>query len=74
MSGVAMATALSAMVPGSRSQKDTQFTMGVGYYEGYSAGAVGAFHYVNDDTYINAGASIGEGGRSAVRAGIAFGF
>ncbi|WP_456393976.1 YadA family autotransporter adhesin, partial [Nitratifractor sp.] len=72
--GTAMATAMSAMIPNPRDHSNTQISVGVGYYEGAAAMALGAFHYINDHLQINVGASISNHGYKAIRGGFTWGF
>ena len=43
-------------------------------YRGATAVAAGAFHYMNNNVLLNAGAAFSEGGERSVRAGVTFGF
>ena len=70
----ALSSALSGMHPNARSDSDTQVSLGVGYYEGESAVAVGAFHYIRDDALINLGVSHSSVGGTMYRGGVTWGF
>jgi len=70
----AMTSAMSALVPNHRIQSDTQFSLGVGTYEGEGAVAMGLFHYVADDVLLNAGVSYANEAGTAARAGVTWGF
>ncbi|WP_457607290.1 YadA family autotransporter adhesin, partial [Nitratifractor sp.] len=73
--GIAMTSAMSAIVPNYRAHGDTQISIGMGNYRGETAIAAGAFHYFNDNVLINIGASYSpNGGGAAIRAGITWGF
>jgi autotransporter adhesin len=69
-----MTSAMSALVPNGRSAKNTQVSLGLGTYEGESAFAIGAFHYVDDDILLNAAVSHSPEAGTAARAGITWGF
>ncbi len=73
-SGFASLAALSALVPNARSAGDTQLSLGTGYYRGTTGFAVGAFHHVNDNILLNAGAAYGGNGSTTFRSGVTFGF
>lgn len=73
-SGFASLAALSALVPNARSAGDTQLSLGTGYYRGTTGFAVGAFHHVNDNILLNAGAAYGGNGSATFRSGVTFGF
>ena len=70
----AMTSAMSALVPNGRSAKNTQVSLGLGNYQGATAFAVGAFHYIDDDVLLNAAVSHEREAGTAVRAGITWGF
>ena len=71
----AMNSAMSALIPNHRSDKDTQLSLGLGTYGGESAIAVGFFHYTNeDDVMFNVAASHSSEAGTAVRAGVTWGF
>jgi len=70
----AMASAMSAMVPNSRTREDSQVSLGLGNYKSETAVAVGVFHYIDDDVLINAGLSYSKEGGVSTRAGVTWGF
>ena len=75
VSGIgAMSSAMSALVPNSRIEEDTQISAGFGYYDSQVAIAAGLFHYVNDDVLLNAAASYAKESGVAARAGITWAF
>jgi hypothetical protein len=71
-----MSAAMSALVPNDRAAGNTQISLGLGTYDGATAGALGLFHYVNDNILLNAGAAADFSGDGEVagRAGITIGF
>ncbi len=73
-SGFASLAALSALVPNARSAGDTQLSLGTGYYRGTTGFAVGAFHHLNDNVLLNAGAAYAGNGSATFRSGVTFGF
>ncbi|MCL1891684.1 MAG: YadA-like family protein [Alphaproteobacteria bacterium] len=75
-SGFAGLAAMSALVPNARSSGDTQISIGTGGYRDAFGVALGAFHYINNGTLVNVGASYATGDKANVswRAGITFGF
>ena len=72
--GFAATAALAALVPNARSANDTQISIGTGAYRDQVGFAVGAFHYVNDNILLNAGAAYGGSENAMVKAGITFGW
>ena len=56
-SALAGAAALSALVPNARGKGDTSLSFGAGTYRDQYGIAAGAFHYINDNVLLNAGAS-----------------
>ena len=70
----AMGSAMSALVPNGRSDKNTQVSLGLGTYKGETALAIGAFHYVDDDILLNAAVSHAQESGTSARAGITWGF
>jgi len=70
----AMTSAMSALIPNGRSDKDTQVGLGLGNYEGETAFALGLFHYVNDDLVLNAAVSRSNEVGTATRIGMTWGF
>ena len=73
-SGFASLAAMSALVPNARVAGDTQIAVGTGYYRGTTGFALGAFHHVNDNVLLNAGASYGGNGAAVFKGGVTFGF
>lgn len=71
-SGLATVTALTALHPNPRAQGRTQVAVGTGMYRDNVAGAVGIFHYINDNTMLSAGASYGGNHEFAGNVGITF--
>ena len=69
-SGMAQMAAMSALVPNARAHGNTQISVGTGAYQGQTAAAVGAFHWVNDNLLLNAGVSYGNSNNVAYRAGL----
>lgn len=53
----ALAMAIAQISPNSRSQGNTQVSVGVGHYEGSNAVAAGMFHYINDNVFLRASVS-----------------
>ena len=73
-SGFASSAALSSLVPNARAAGNTQVSASTGYYDGKVGGAVGVFHYVNDNVLVNAGVSYAGDESLMARAGVTFGF
>ena len=73
-SGFASLAAMSSLVPNARSAGDTQIAVGAGYYRGTTGLAIGAFHHINDNVLLNAGASYGGNGAAVFKGGVTFGF
>ena len=73
-SGFASLAAMSALVPNARVAGDTQIAVGTGYYRGTTGFAIGAFHHVNDNVLLNAGASYAGNGAAVFKGGVTFGF
>lgn len=71
--GLAANNALAGLVPLDHTHK-TQLSAAMGGYGSNQALAVGAFHYINDSTLLNAG--VGYGGNSSLsyKVGVTFGF
>ena len=72
--GFAAAAAMSALVPNARAAGDTQIAVGTGNYRDRVGFAVGAFHYINDNILVNAGAAYGGSKSTTFRAGVTFGW
>lgn len=73
-SGFASLAAMSALVPNARVAGDTQISVGTGHYRGTTGFALGAFHHVNDNVLLNAGAAYGGNGSATFKGGITFGW
>ena len=72
--GFASTAALAGLVPNARANGNTQLAIGTGAYRGSVGGAVGLYHYVNDNVLVNAGFSYA-GDKSAIgKAGVTFGW
>ena len=73
-SGLATVTALTSLHPNPKGQGRTQVAVGAGMYRDNVAGAVGIFHFINDNTMLSAGASYGGDHEFAGNVGITFNF
>ena len=73
-SGFASLAAMSALVPNARVAGDTQISVGAGHYRGTTGFALGAFHHVNDNVLLNAGAAYGGNGSATFKGGVTFGW
>ena len=73
-SGFASLAAMSALVPNARVAGDTQLSMGAGHYRGTTGFALGAFHHVNDNVLLNAGAAYAGNGSATFKGGVTFGW
>ena len=73
-SGFASLAAMSALVPNARVAGDTQISVGTGHYRGTTGFALGAFHHVNDNVLLNAGAAYGGNGSATFKGGVTFGW
>lgn len=72
--GFASTAALAGLVPNARANGNTQLAIGTGAYRGSVGGAVGLYHYFNDNVLVNAGFSYA-GDKSAIgKAGVTFGW
>lgn len=71
--GLAATAALAGLQPLSNAHQ-TQLSAAVGGYGSNQALAVGAFHYINDRTLLNAGAAYGGNSNVSYKVGITFGF
>ena len=72
--GFASTAALAGLVPNARANGNTQLAIGTGAYRGSVGGAVGLYHYINDNVLVNAGFSYA-GDKSAIgKAGVTFGW
>lgn len=71
--GLAATAALAGLQPLSNAHQ-TQLSAAVGGYGNNQALAVGAFHYINDRTLLNAGAAYGGNSNVSYKVGITFGF
>lgn len=72
--GLATVTALTSLHPNPRFKGKTQIAIGSGMYGNNIAGAIGIFHYVNDNVMISIGASCGGNDSYAGNIGISIGF
>ena len=72
--GFASLAAMSRLVPNARGCGDTQISVGVGYYRGATGFAVGAFHYLDNNTLLNAGVGYAGHDSATFGVGITFGF
>ncbi len=72
--GFASMAALSALQPNARAENNTQIAVGTGMYRDRIGGALGIFHYLNDNTMLNAGVSYGGSSSFTGRAGATFGW
>lgn len=73
-SGLATVTALTSLHPNPRAKGRTQIATGVGMYRDNVAGAIGIFHFINDNTMLSAGASYGGHHEFAGNVGVTFSF
>ena len=71
--GLAANNALAGLVPLDHVHK-TQISAAMGGYKNNQALAVGAFHYLNDRTLLNAGAAYGGNDSVSYKVGVTFGF
>ncbi|MDY6407256.1 MAG: YadA C-terminal domain-containing protein, partial [Pseudomonadota bacterium] len=71
--GLAANNALAGLVPLDHVHK-TQISAALGGYKYNQALAVGAFHYINDRTLLNAGAAYGGNDSLSYKVGVTFGF
>lgn len=71
--GLAATAALAGLQPLSNAHQ-TQLSAAVGGYGSNQALGVGAFHYINDRTLLNAGAAYGGNSNVSYKVGITFGF
>ena len=72
--GLATVTALTSLHPNPRFKGKTQVAIGSGVYNNNVAGAVGIFHYVNDNVMVSIGASYGGSSSWAGNVGLSIGF
>ncbi len=72
--GFASVAALTGLAPGTREMGDTQLSIGTGMYQDRVGFALGAYHYVNDNVLLNAGASYGGTESTIVKGGVTFGW
>ena len=72
--GLATVTALTSLHPNPRFKGKTQVAIGSGVYNNNVAGAVGIFHYVNDNVMVSIGASYGGSNSWAGNVGLSIGF
>ncbi len=71
--GLAANNALAGLVPLDHTHK-TQLSAALGGYGSNQALAVGAFHYINDSTLLNAGVGYGGNSSMSYKVGVTFGF
>ena len=71
--GLAANNALAGLVPLDHCHR-TQISAAMGGYSDNQALAVGAFHYINDRTLLNAGAAYGGNSSISYKVGVTFGF
>ena len=71
--GLAANNALAGLVPLDHEYK-TQVSAALGGYKDNQALAVGAFHYINERTLLNAGAAYGGNSNVSYKVGVTFGF
>ncbi len=71
--GLAANNALAGLVPLDHTHK-TQISAALGGYKSNQALAVGAFHYLNSRTLLNAGAAYGGNSSVSYKVGVTFGF
>ena len=72
--GFASLAAMTRLVPNAKSKCNTQLALGMGHYRGSTGVAVGLFHYVDDNTLINAGVGYAGQDSTTFGVGITFGF
>lgn len=71
--GLAANNALAGLVPLNSCHR-TQISAALGGYKSNQALAIGAFHYMNDQTLLNAGAAYGGNSSISYKVGVTFGF
>ncbi len=72
--GFASLAAMTRLVPNPRACGDTQISVGVGHYHGSTGVAIGAFHYIDNNTLVNVGIGYSGHDSATFGAGITFGF
>ncbi len=72
--GLAATAALTGLSPLPPTEHKTQISAAMGGYGSNQALAVGAFHYLNDRTLLNAGAAYGGNSNVSYKVGVTFGF
>ena len=72
--GFASLAAMTRLVPNAKSKCNTQLALGMGHYRGTTGVAVGLFHYVDNNTLINAGVGYAGHDSTTFGVGITFGF
>lgn len=72
--GLATVSALASLHPNPRHQGKTQVSIGSGVYNTNVAGAIGLFHYVNNNVMVSIGASYGGSNSWAGNVGLSIGF
>jgi len=73
-SGMASMAAMTALAPNARGCGDTSLSFGTGAYDGHTAMAFGAFHYLSDNVLLNAGVAWGNTKDAAYRMGVTWSF
>ena len=72
--GFASLAAMTRLVPNPRGCGDTQISIGVGHYHGSTGIAIGAFHYIDNNTLVNVGVGYSGHDSATFGAGLTFGF
>ena len=72
--GFASLAAMSRLVPNPRACGDTQISVGVGHYHGSTGVAIGAFHYIDNNTLVNVGVGYSGHDSATFGVGLTFGF
>ena len=72
--GFASLAAMTRLVPNPRGCGDTQISIGVGHYHGSTGVAIGAFHYIDNNTLVNVGVGYSGHDSATFGAGLTFGF
>ncbi len=72
--GLAATAALTGLSPLPPTEHKTQISAALGGYGSNQALAVGAFHYINNRTLLNAGAAYGGNSNVSYKVGVTFGF
>ena len=72
--GFASLAAMTRLVPNPRACGDTQISVGVGHYHGSTGVAIGAFHYIDNNTLVNVGVGYSGHDSATFGVGLTFGF